>query len=175
VVEVAHDDDEALILLAEQVLDGHPDVLELHKRRRGRRRVGRLDRRRLDALASRDQQHREALGRAAAGHEVVGEHAVRDPFPVERLAVRLAGCKDRGADLLCAVHDVVLPVGRLLRRRTKAGNITARKRLRDRQAHLLLAGQDLLGHFLLELFVLQPLLHRGQTDRHASHVAILEA
>lgn len=172
VVEVAHDDDEALVLLAQQVLDGHLDVLELHKGRRGGGRVGRLDGRRLDAFASRDQEHGEALGCPAAGDEVVGEHAVRDPFPGDgQVAVQR---KNRGIDLLRAVHDVVLPVGRLLGCRTKAGDITAGECLRHRQTHLLLARQHLLGHSLLELFVVQPLLHRGQADRQAGHVSVLE-
>lgn len=83
VVEVAHDDDEALVLLAQQMVDGDLGVLELHERRAGGGRVGRLDLLGLNAVVPGHQDDREALFGPAGDHEVVGEHAVSDPLPGE--------------------------------------------------------------------------------------------
>lgn len=81
VVKVAHDNDETLVLLAQQVTNGDLDVLKLHKGSGGSSRVGSLDLLGLDTLAAGNKKHREALISLAAGHEVVGEHAVGDPLP----------------------------------------------------------------------------------------------
>lgn len=81
VIEVAHDDNETLMLFTQEIVDRHLDILELHKRRCGSGGVGGLDLLRLDTLPARDQEHREAFLCPAAGNEVVREHAVRDPFP----------------------------------------------------------------------------------------------
>jgi len=83
VVEVAHNNDETLVLLSQQVLDGHLDVLKLHECSCSGSRVRGLDLLGLDTLAARDQKDGEALLRLAACHKIVGEHAVGDPFPGE--------------------------------------------------------------------------------------------
>ena len=83
-LEVGHDQVEALVLLAEQVLLGHEHVVE-----RDLAGVGRVPAELLelgdarDALASVDDQERDAvvaalLGRLDGGDDEVGAHAVRD-------------------------------------------------------------------------------------------------
>lgn len=85
VVEVAHDDDEALVLLAQQVADGDLDVRKLHKSSSGGGGVGGLDLLGLDTLTAGDQEHGEALLGLATDDKVVSEHAVGDPLPADKL------------------------------------------------------------------------------------------
>lgn len=89
VVEVAEDDVDALVLLAEEVLDGDLDVVKGDVGGAGGGRVRGLDGLRLDALGALDEEDAEALARVDAGDEVVGEDAVRDPLlgPVDDLWV----------------------------------------------------------------------------------------
>lgn len=80
VVEVAHNHDEPVMFLAQEVVHGNLDVVELDERRRRRGRVRRLDPLGLYVVVSRHEDDREALFRLAPGHEIVCEHAVCDPF-----------------------------------------------------------------------------------------------
>ena len=156
VVEVGQDDIDALVLLAEQVLDGNLDVVKGDVGGAGRRRVRGLDRLGLDALAALDEEHRQTLLGLDAGDKVVGEDTVGDP-------------------LLGAVDDVVLAVGGLGGGGAETGDVGAGEGLGDGQADLLLAGEDLLGDALLEGRVLVAVVEdAGQADDHAGHVAVLE-
>lgn len=80
VVEVGHDDLEAVVFDPQQVLHGHLDVVEAHKRRAGRRGVAGLDRHRLEAFLTLNQKHRKAFVGLDASHKIVAECAVGDPF-----------------------------------------------------------------------------------------------
>lgn len=80
VVEVAEDDVDALVLLAQQVLDGDFDVVKGDVGGAGGGGVGRLDGLGLDAGAALDEQHAEGLAGADADDEVVAEDAVGDPL-----------------------------------------------------------------------------------------------
>lgn len=170
-IEVAHDHNEALVLFTKQVVDRHLDVVELDESCGGSGRVRRLDLLRLDAFATRNQKNGEALFCAAAGHEVIGEHAVGDPFPSP---ISLALSRPR-ANLLGAVDNEVLAIRRLGCSGLETSDITARKGLGDSQAHLLLAREDLVGESSPERLVAQPLLHSSQANSHTGHVSILEA
>lgn len=101
VVEVAEDDVDALVLLAEQVLDGHLDVVKGDEAGAGGGRVGRLDGLGLDAVAAGDEEHAEGIGGADAGDEVVAPGAVCDPLfgAVDDLTgLRVSGTAGREAD-----------------------------------------------------------------------------
>ena len=157
VVEVAQDHVDTLVLLAQQVLDGHLDVVKGDVGRAGRRGVRGLDGLGLDTLAALDEEHAQALAGVDADDEVVGEDAVGDP-------------------LLGAVDNVVLAVGGLGGGRAQAGDVGAGKGFRDGQADLLLAAKDLLGDALLERRVLMAIVEDAcQANHHAGHVAVLEA
>lgn len=80
VVEVAEDDVDALVLLAEEVLDGHLDVVKGDVGGAGGGGVGRLDGLGLDAGAALNQQHAEGLAGADTDDEVVAEDTVGDPL-----------------------------------------------------------------------------------------------
>lgn len=156
VVEVAEDDVDALVLLAEEVLGGDLDVVEGDVGGAGGGGVRGLDGLRLDALAALDQEDAEALLGAHAGDEVVGVDAVRDP-------------------LLRTVDDVVLAVGGLGGGGAQAGDVGAREGLGDGQAHVLLAAEDLVHEGLLARLVLHVVHDAGQADDHAGELAVLEA
>lgn len=79
-VEVRHDHLKALVFFAKQMVARHFHIVELYVGRAGGRRVGGLDKLRLNSLASFDDQHRHALLGLAGGDEVVAEHAIGDPF-----------------------------------------------------------------------------------------------
>lgn len=104
VVEVAEDNVDTLVLLAEEVLGGNLDVVEGDIGSAGSRRVRSLDRLGLDALAALDQQHAQALVGLDADDEVVAENTVGDP-------------------LLGAVDNVVLAVGGLGGGGAQAGDV----------------------------------------------------
>ena len=93
VIEVGHDDNEALVLFAQQVVYWYLHIVELYECGAGSGGVARLDQLGLDGLVTLDEQDGEALVRLAACDEVVAEQSVRDP-------------------LLCASYDVVLAVWR---------------------------------------------------------------
>lgn len=154
-VEIAEDDVDALVLLAEQVLDGDLDVVEGDIRRPGSGGVRRLDGLCLDALAALDEQHAKPLLRPNTRDEVIAETTVRDP-------------------LLGAVDDVMLAIGRLGRRRPQARDIGPRERLRDRQTHVLLAAEDLVHDGALPLLVLHEVHHARQADDHPRQGPVLE-
>jgi hypothetical protein len=80
VVEVRHDDFEALVLDAQEVLDGDFNVVKLDERGAGRRRIAGLNLGRLEPFLSLDQQHGEATLGFDARDEIVAEVAVGDPF-----------------------------------------------------------------------------------------------
>lgn len=80
VVEVAEDDVDALVLLAEQVLDGDLDVVKGDIGGSCGGGVRGLDGFGLDALAALDEHYAEGLAGADADDEVVAEDAVGDPF-----------------------------------------------------------------------------------------------
>ena len=128
VVEVGHDDPEALVLLADQVLDGHLDVLKGDVGGAGG----------PDALAvhaagghagevTLDEKQRNAVHAGAAGahgsSKVVGPDAVGDP-------------------LLLAVDNVVLAVLGKLGLAGEVGHVGAGVGLRDGQADALVAVED---------------------------------
>lgn len=111
-VKIAQNNVDALVLLAEQVLNRHLDIVEGDVRGAGGGRVRGLDSLGLYALAALDEQNAQPLVRLDAGDEVVAEHAVGNP-------------------LLGAVDDVVLAVGRLGRGRAQARHVGAREGLGD--------------------------------------------
>lgn len=156
VVEVGQNHVQTLVLLAQQVLHGHLDIVKGDVRGAGRGGVARLDGLGLDALAAGDEEHRQLVARADAGDKVVGPAAVGDP-------------------LLGAVDNVVLAIRRLDGRGADAGNVGARKGLGDGEAQLLLAGKDLIGDLPLPRLVVGKVEHAGQANGHARHVAVLEA
>lgn len=156
VVEVAEDDVDTLVLLAEEVLNGHLDVVKGDEGGAGGRRVRGLDGLGLDALAAGDEEDAEALAGVDGSDEVVAEDTVGDP-------------------LLGAVDNVVLAVGGLLGGGADAGNVGAGEGLGDGQADLLLAAEDLVVDALLHGRVLAEVEDAGQADDHAGHVAVLEA
>lgn len=80
VVEVAKDDVDALVLLAEQVLHGDLDVIKGDVGGSCGGRVGGLDGLGLDALAALDEHHAEGLAGADTDDEVVAEDTVGDPL-----------------------------------------------------------------------------------------------
>lgn len=77
VVKVGKNYVDALVLLAEQVLDRYLDVVIRDEGSTRRGRVGRLDRLRLDALPSLDQEDAESLVRLDSRDEVITEHACK--------------------------------------------------------------------------------------------------
>lgn len=155
VVEIAEDHVDALVLLAQQVLDGDLDVVEGDVRGAGGGGVRRLDGLGLDALAALDEKDAEALVRPHARDEVVRVHAVGDP-------------------LLRAVDDVVLAVGGLGGGGAQARDVGAGEGLRDGQAHVLLAAEDLAHEGLLPPLVLHVVHDARQADDHPRELAILE-
>lgn len=80
VVEVAHDDDEAVVFLAQEVVHGNLDVFELNKRRTRGCRIGCLDALGLDVVVARYNDDTDSLFCLARCDKIVGEHAVGDPF-----------------------------------------------------------------------------------------------
>lgn len=80
VVEVAEDDVDALVLLAQEVLDGNLDIVKGDVAGSGGGRVGCLDGLGLDALAPLDENDTEALFCADTRHKVVAEGTVGDPL-----------------------------------------------------------------------------------------------
>lgn len=80
VVEVAEDDVDTLVLLAEQVLHGDLDVVKGDVGGSGGGGVGGLDGLCLDALAALDQHDAEGLAGADTDDEVVAEDTVGDPL-----------------------------------------------------------------------------------------------
>lgn len=156
VVEVGQDDIDALVLLAEQVLDGDLDVVEGDVRGTGGRGVGSLDGLGLDTLAALDDEHRKALVGLDARDEVIREDTVGDP-------------------LLGAVDDIVLAIGGLGSSGAETGDVGTGEGLGDGEADLLLAREHLLGDALLEGRVLVAVVEdAGEADHHAGHVAVLE-
>ena len=127
VVEVAHDDNEALVLFTQQVLDWDLDVVELHKGGSSRSRVGGLDLLGLDILIAGNQKNGEALLRATPGDKVVSEHAVGDPFP----GFISAGSGKGDEDILCAVNNVMFSIRSLRSGSFQASDITTGKSLSD--------------------------------------------
>lgn len=79
-IEVRHDDLEALAFLAEQVFDRHLRLLELDISSSGSCRVRRLDKLSFHRFAARNEKDREAFRRLHSGDKVVAEHAVGDPL-----------------------------------------------------------------------------------------------
>lgn len=117
---------DALVLLAEEVLDGDLDVVEGDVGGAGGGRVRRLDGLRLDALAALDQEDAEALARVDARDEVVAEDAVRDPLlgaidDLWEVCEQLSGEEE----LEGAISYVVLAVGSLGRGRSQSSNVGA--------------------------------------------------
>jgi len=156
VVEVAEDDVDTLVLLAEEILNGYLDVVVGNVGGSSGRGIGGLDGLGLDTLATLDEQHTEALVGLDAGNEIVGEDTVGDP-------------------LLGSVDDIVLAVGGFDGGGTEAGNIGAREGLGDSQANLLLAAENLIRDALLHCRILAEVKNAGKANDHTSHVAILEA
>lgn len=72
------------------------------------------------------------------------------------------------------INDIMLPIRRLLRSRPDSRDITARKRLRNSQTHVLLPTQALVRQTIPQPCVVRPLPHGRQTDHHARHVPVLE-
>lgn len=93
VVEVAEDDVDALVLLAEQVLDGDLDVVKGDVGGSGGGGVRGLDGLGLDAFATLDENYTQGLAGADADDEVVAEDAVSDPLlgSVDNLPGMLVG------------------------------------------------------------------------------------
>jgi len=80
VVEVGHDDLEALTFLAEHVLDGDLGVVELDVGGSCGGRVRCLDDLCLDGFAAGDEEDAEALCGLAGGDKVVAENSVGNPL-----------------------------------------------------------------------------------------------
>jgi hypothetical protein len=80
VVEVAENDLNAVVLLAEEVSNGDLDVVKGNVGGSGGGGVGGLDGLCLNALAAGDEQDTQGLACADAGDKVVGEAAVGDPL-----------------------------------------------------------------------------------------------
>ena len=154
-VKVGEDDVDALVLLAEEVLDGHLDVVKGDVCCASRGRVGGLDGLSLDTLAAFYEQNAEALVSLDAGDEVVTEDTVGDP-------------------LLGAIDNVVLAFRGLDRGSSETSDVRARKSLGDGQADLLLAAEDLVRDAILHGGVLAEVEDAGEADHHAGHVAVLE-
>mmetsp|Transcript_783 Transcript_783/g.2637 ORF Transcript_783/g.2637 Transcript_783/m.2637 type:complete len:310 (-) Transcript_783:135-1064(-) len=134
-VEVLHDVLEALVLLAEQVLLRHLDVVEGDVRGAGGPHTGALHLARREAgHAAFDEEEADATHARASGaagdSEVFGEDAVRDP-------------------LLLAVQDVMVALQ--LGRGAEVGDIAARGRLRDAEARCGLALETPGDHTLPDL------------------------
>jgi hypothetical protein len=78
-IEIAQNDYQTLVLLAENVSAGHPDIVKGNERGASGRRIGRFDRLGCDAGTSLDEEHSQALGSTAGNGEVVAEMSIRDP------------------------------------------------------------------------------------------------
>src|ERR1041384_1649362 len=98
----------ALVLLAQEVLNWHLDVVKCDVRRCGRLRVGRLDLFCLDTLTPGNKKNAESLACIHSGDKVVTPYTVGDP-------------------LLSAIHDVVLAIGGLDGRRPQVRDVTTGK------------------------------------------------
>lgn len=80
VVEIAHDDNEALVLLAKQPVLGRFGIVELDVSSRCSGGVRGFDRLDFDLFRLWHKNDRESFLGLATDNEVVGEHAVRYPF-----------------------------------------------------------------------------------------------
>jgi hypothetical protein len=100
VVKVAHDDNESVVLLTEQVINWHLDIIILHKCSSGRERVRGLDGRCFDTFLPGNEDDGESLFGAAGGNKVVGKGAVGDPFlgSVDNVVFAIGGLGGRGAE-----------------------------------------------------------------------------
>lgn len=79
VIEVAQNNAQTVVFLAQDVLDGDLDVVEGDVRSARGRRIRCLYLGRLNAFASRNEKHRQTAVCAASDSEVVGERSVGDP------------------------------------------------------------------------------------------------
>mmetsp|Transcript_24747 Transcript_24747/g.39649 ORF Transcript_24747/g.39649 Transcript_24747/m.39649 type:complete len:249 (+) Transcript_24747:276-1022(+) len=136
-VEVIHDQLEALVLLAQQVAHRHQHVVEDHQGSPAAGGVGGLDLACVHRLRPLDQQHRDAAGPWAAGahgrDEVVCIGTLCDPLldPVDNVVLAIRGLSCSGLD---------------------GSYIAAGKRLTDGEATPLLALQQLRTYGPLHLF-----------------------
>ena len=78
-VEVRKDHFNALVLLAEKILDGDFDVVECDEGRSGGAGVAGLDLGGLDALTAGDEQDTKAIVGLNGGGEILCEATVGDP------------------------------------------------------------------------------------------------
>lgn len=145
---------EALVLLANQVLNRHLDVLKGNVRRARRPHALAIHPPRADAahVALDEQQAHAAHAGLARPHrdgEVVAPDAVGDP-------------------LLLAVDNVVLAVLAQLRLAPKVRDVAARVGLSDGQADPLVAVQD-TGKDAVNKGLLAELDQRGETDAQAAN------
>lgn len=79
-IKIAQNDPYALSFLAKQVLHRNLHIIEGNIRRASRGRIRRLDRLRLDALASLDQKHTESLVGSYSCYEEIRPGAVSNPL-----------------------------------------------------------------------------------------------
>mmetsp|Transcript_26724 Transcript_26724/g.62269 ORF Transcript_26724/g.62269 Transcript_26724/m.62269 type:complete len:368 (-) Transcript_26724:61-1164(-) len=134
-VEVGHDDLEALVLLTKQEGFGHNCSIVADESSTCRTGVLRLDNGGHNFVRSGHQQHGDAsstgLPSADSRHKPISIHATGDP-------------------LLCALHHVVVTTG--LSTSSDAGDIAACKGLADGEDCNLLTTEDLWDHLLLHPF-----------------------
>lgn len=155
-VEVAQNNVDTLVLLAEQVLGRDLDVIKGDERRTGGSRVTSLDEFGLDALAALNEQDAQTFIRLHGRDEVVTEDTVGDP-------------------LLGTVDNIMFAIGSLLGRGAQPSDITTGESLRDGQANLLLTAKALVCDLLFKRLVVGEVQHCGQSDDHAGHETVLES
>ena len=152
VVEVRHDDLEALVFLAEEVLHGDLDVLEGHVRGPARPDALAVHLPRADALGALDQQGGDAVhprsARADCRGEVVAPDAVGDPF-------------------LLSVDDVVFAVLGELSFAGQVGDVAAGVGLGDGETDALVAVEN-LGEDTVDEGFFSELHERGAADAEAA-------
>jgi hypothetical protein len=160
VVEVCHDDFEALVLFADEVLNWHFDVFEGDVGSTARPDTLAVHAAGADAAeAAFDEQDGDAVhafvGGADCSSEVVGPECISDCTEDERRSIDLPDTV--GDPLLLAVDDVVLAILAQLGLAGKICNIRAGIRLGDGQADALVTtenvGKDTVFESLLSVLV----------------------
>lgn len=130
-VEIAHDDLEAQILLTQEILYRNFDVVKGDVGGASNRGVAGFDELGGKPFRTLDQEHGNPedsfITSAHSGHEVISEGAVSDPF-------------------LGTVHDVELATVAELGRAGQASDIGSCVRVRNRQANLLLTSDTFSCH-----------------------------
>jgi hypothetical protein len=156
VVEVGHDDAEALVLFAEQVLDGHLDVFEGDVRRAGRPDALAVHSAGADAGPALDQQDGHSVHAGLAGaygcREIVGPYAVCDPFllAVDNVVFTVLAELGLAADVGDVRARICNPIVRTLLRAAWVRRLTW---FSDSQTDALVASQDTWHNPVDQLFL----------------------